>query len=322
MPPSSTSGASTGDQVTPNRSLEMSTHRCTLNQFLHEAGIWSSSGRTAAQPTSNARHAAGHVEAEAEVDAFLGAHRELVHGVDDLHVVEAVHDPHFAQQALAARGVGFDEQRGDQRAALLDADAGRAVALQVLEVGAGQVEVIVQGGGGFGIDQLPVQQAAEQARDAAGALVNFHGEVRVRQGGALRLHCAAPRGRAGFDPEPPGREGRHVGAPGTPDHRWRAAATARACRWRSTTRSPAADCAGESVTRPVRCQEEVLKTSTSARVKDETLGSCLGWRLSRATARDCLSASRAKACFTFHWSRTKGRSGSLMLLWAPQVCSL
>ena len=45
----------------------------------------------------------GHVEAEAEVDAFLGAHRELVHGVDDLHVVEAVHDPHFAQQALAAR---------------------------------------------------------------------------------------------------------------------------------------------------------------------------------------------------------------------------
>ena len=52
MPPTSTSGASTGDQVTPNRSLEMSTHRCTLNQFLHEAGIWSSSGRTAAQPTS------------------------------------------------------------------------------------------------------------------------------------------------------------------------------------------------------------------------------------------------------------------------------
>ena len=37
---------------------------------------------------------------------------------------------------------------------LLDADARRAVALQALEVGAGQVEVIVQGGGGLGIDQL------------------------------------------------------------------------------------------------------------------------------------------------------------------------
>ena len=52
MTPNSTTGASTGDQVTPNRSLEISTHRCALNQFLHEAGIWSSSG-TAAHPTSN-----------------------------------------------------------------------------------------------------------------------------------------------------------------------------------------------------------------------------------------------------------------------------
>ena len=37
---------------------------------------------------------------------------------------------------------------------------------------------------------------------------------------------------------------------------------------------------------------------------------------------DCASASSAKACLIFHWSLTNGMSGSVMLLCAPQVCSL
>ena len=40
-----------------------------------------------------------------------------------------------------------------------------------------------------------------------------------------------------------------------------------------------------------------------------------------SNSRDCASPSSANACLIFHWSLTNGTSGSVMLLYAPQVCS-
>ena len=83
MPPISTSGASGVNQVTPKSSLEMSTQRCTLNQFCTRRG----SGRLRAgrRPTAHpSARAVRHLEAEPEMDAFLRADRQLVDRVDNL----------------------------------------------------------------------------------------------------------------------------------------------------------------------------------------------------------------------------------------------
>ena len=70
--------------------------------------------------------------------AFDCAHRLLVHHVDELNTVQAVHHAHFARELIAAGRVGFDHQRGDKRAGFLDGDLRRAVGLRVLRVAPGR----------------------------------------------------------------------------------------------------------------------------------------------------------------------------------------
>ena len=118
--------------------------------------------------------AVGHVETEAEVDAFLGADRQLVDGVDDLDVVPQSVNADLAGQLAAARRFGFDQQRSDQGPAFLDGDLHGAAPLQSFQVAAGQVEVIVQRRGRGGVHVLVA--VIRQAGDGAGLLVHAHGQ--------------------------------------------------------------------------------------------------------------------------------------------------
>ena len=54
--------------------------------------------------------AAGHVESEAQMHAFLLTHCRLVERIDDVHPVQPVDHANLAAQLRAAGRVGLDEQ--------------------------------------------------------------------------------------------------------------------------------------------------------------------------------------------------------------------
>ena len=112
---------------------------------------------------------------------------------------------------MAARRGGFDEQRRDQRAVLADADRHGAVALEVRQVVADQVEVIVQGLAAAGVGEVAVDAVARQLDDAAGLLVHAQANDAVVE----RRRPVQPPGlvavrRARGDGVAAGGKGRHV----------------------------------------------------------------------------------------------------------------
>ena len=83
------------------------------------------------------------------------------------------------------------------------------------------------------------------------------------------------------------------------------------------TTSPVALISLLSTTRSVRGQPEVFHMSTAPAVWSPPCSA----RTSASSFCDSVPASKANACLIFHCSFTKGKSGSVMLLYAPQVCS-
>ena len=62
------------------------------------------------------------VKLEAEMQSLRGAHRQLIHVVDDLDAIQAVHHAHFAQQFPAGGSVRLYQQRGYQGTGFLHGD--------------------------------------------------------------------------------------------------------------------------------------------------------------------------------------------------------
>ena len=106
------------------------------------------------------------------MDAFLLADWFLIDNVDDIDTVQSFDDAQLARELVASRSVGFNHERGHQRAGFPGGNLHRAVSFQPFEVAAGQVKVIVQRSFRLGIVQLHVHGLAAEAHDGAGLIVH------------------------------------------------------------------------------------------------------------------------------------------------------
>ena len=242
------------------------------------------------------------------MDALDRADGQLVDLIDHLHAVQAVDHPHLAQQLAAAGGLRLDQQRRHERPGFLDGDLRRTVGPGVLHVAAGKIKVAVD----LAVDQFGVDAAAAEARDRAGGRIQLHAST-----SAWRASCRWPWPfrRASV---PVLIVNRLAAKGGTSLARKTSSPEESRCdgtAWPCSSFDPAAlgllgqrDQIGP---RPGGRVEDVDRAGVACRPgrggdsRREGLSS---------SARDCRSASRAKACLNFHWALTNGKSGSLMLL--------